>query len=281
MEQVTKKYNEVVEKALFLYGLDLSKVKSGTNLKGCVAGWARKRGNQYSVKFNHDMIVRGGDSLRTMIEDTIPHELAHIVCFMNPKLGNNHDSGWRQVCIALGGTGDRTHGVEVVYGRGNTYEYTTDKGHKVRLGERHHAAIQHRGHTVRMRHNKGSIHAACGYSIVGTAGRTLATPVVVKPSNHPDVVETAVNVAVPVQAPVNTSPLRVVQRPTTTVQATPQPGESKAAVSRRIMLTGYRNGDSYETIIAAMMQVNGYTRQLARGTFKANAARVDIPESFQ
>lgn len=58
------------------------------------------------------------------------------------------------------------------------------------------------------------------------------------------------------------------------------PGESKAATSRRIMLAGYRAGQSYETIISAMIAANGYDRQLARGTFKANAPKIGIPSTF-
>ena len=64
------------------------------------------------------------------------------------------------------------------------------------------------------------------------------------------------------------------------VQPTQMTGESKAAISRRIMLSGFKGGKSYEEIIAAMQAANGYDRQLARGTFKANAHKVGIPESF-
>ena len=74
----------------------------------------------YMVRFNADMARQNPDD---MVEDTIPHEYSHIVCFMNPSLGSNHDSGWARVCRALGGTGGRTHDNEVVYGNGRTYEY--------------------------------------------------------------------------------------------------------------------------------------------------------------
>jgi hypothetical protein len=70
----------------------------------------------------------------------------------------------------------------------------------------------------------------------------------------------------PVVAPV----VQPVQRVTT--------GESKAAVSRRIMLSGHQAGQSYEQIIQAMMFANGYDRQLARATYKANAAKVGVPQ---
>jgi hypothetical protein len=73
--------------------------------------------------------------------------------------------------------------------------------------------------------------------------------------------------------------LELVLTPAVTVRPA-APGESKAAISRRIMLSGFRAGHSYETIINAMIAANGYDRQLARGTFKANAPKIGIPASF-
>lgn len=122
-QQVIQKCNEVVAKAKELYGVDLSVVRIGFNLKGRVAGWAAMKGRiggpvSYSVRFNYDMLARGcEDTLRDMLEDTVPHELAHIVCFMKPSLGKNHDEGWKRVCEALGGTRARTHKLEVVFGK--------------------------------------------------------------------------------------------------------------------------------------------------------------------
>jgi len=44
-------------------------------------------------------------NLEQYMKDTVPHEVAHIVCYANPALGRKHDAGWRRVCIALGGNG--------------------------------------------------------------------------------------------------------------------------------------------------------------------------------
>jgi predicted SprT family Zn-dependent metalloprotease len=285
IEQVRAKVAEVVEKARTMYGVDLSVVRIGFDLKGRVAGWAQwKRHNgvlTYSCRFNADMLLRNDpDTLRDMVEDTVPHELAHIVCYLRPELGRNHDSGWQRVCIALGGTGGRTHDMEVVYGKGTTYEYTTDRGHKVRLSDRHHAHIQ-AGGTLNFRRGKGMVANGYAYTIVGQNGRTLANPIVKQPVATREVpVQTLLPTLRPVLPPVAPRilpPAPPVQRPVP-VQAAP--GESKAATSRRIMLAGYRAGHSYETIIAAMIAANGYDRQLARGTFKANGPKVGIPASF-
>lgn len=52
---------------------------------------------------------------------------------------------------------------------------------------------------------------------------------------------------------------------------------SKASISREIMARFYAEGKSYEEAIAEMMRVNGYDRQLARGTYKNNAVRAGVP----
>lgn len=275
-EQVRAKCNEVIEAAARIYQVDLKKVVVSFDLKGRVAGWAQCKRGVYKVKFNHDMITRGdAEVLRDMVEDTVPHEYAHIVCYMRRELGSNHDAGWQRVCLALGGTAKRTHSNEVVFGKGTTYEYTSDRGHKLRLGDRHHRRIQ-AGETLRFMRGKGNVTMACAYSIVGQNGRSFAAPVVRQAVNHPDQIEMARRAAM-------VEELRARQRivaPTAPRVQAPAPGESKAATSRRIMLAGYRGNQSYEAIITAMMAACGYDRQLARGTFKANAPKVGIPSTF-
>jgi predicted SprT family Zn-dependent metalloprotease len=283
-QQVLDRCKQVVEKAKELYGMDLSQVQISFNLRGRAAGKAggrgwRMPGSAYYVKFNHDMLTR--EAAETVLNDVVPHEYAHVVCFMDPSKGKNHDAGWARVCRELGGTGGRTHSEKVVYGKGTTYEYTTDRGHKVRLSDKRHRYVQ-AGGSLRYKHNKGIVTMACAYSIVGHQGRTLEQPIVRQVAT-PYQTEMTHRVAlmeylrarqqqVAPQAPVVQPVVQRVQQ----VQA----GESKAATSRRIMLSGYQAGHSYETIIAAMIAANGYDRQLARGTFKANAAKVGIPSSF-
>ena len=274
-QQILNKCKEVQEIALRLYGVDLSVVRISFDLKGRVAGWAqwkRRLGvSAYACRFNYDMISRGdAGALNDMRDDTVPHELAHIVCYMKPELGRAHDGGWQRVCRALGGTGGRTHSTEVVYGHGITYEYTTDRGHKVRLNERRHQAVQ-RGGFLTYRKGLGTVRAGCAHSIVGHAGRTLAAPIVKQAVNQPVAVMPATK-EVPVQTFATTVlPVAPV------VVARPVAGESKAAISRRIMLSGTAAGYSYEQIINAMIAANGYERQLARATYKANCAKLGLP----
>lgn len=264
--QIVDKCKEVFALAGRLYNLDLSKVAIRLDLKGRVGGMAGGRGypRAYFVRFNYDMLQRETEE---MVNVVVPHEIAHIVCFMNPLLGNNHDHGWARVCRALGGTGDRTHDMDVVYGNGTTYEYTTDRGHKVRLNDRRHAIVQ-QGRTLTYRKGLGVVTNQCAYCIVGSKGQTLATPIVKAP---------AVTVVPPARVPTYFIGAPEVPRTPAARVAAPVAGESKAATSRRIMLSGYQAGHSYETIITAMIAANGYTRQLARATYLANAPKVGIP----
>ena len=276
-QQIVAKCKEVFARAQELYGVDLSKVTISFNLKGRRAGVASWKINcltcetsAHTLRFNHDMVTRNDPKvLRDMVENTVPHEIAHLVCAVRPELGKNHDYGWARVCRALGGSGGRTHSNEVVYGKGRTFEYTTDRGHQVRIGERHHAAVQ-AGRTLRFKAGKGNVTAVCKFSIVGYQGRTLQQPVVPKPVNHPANIEAAVRATTlaPVVAPV---------RP---VQPRFDSGASKATVARAIMLSGYQAGKSAEEIIQAIMLANGHTRALASSYYKNNTERVGIPSNY-
>lgn len=290
VEQIRAKCKEVCEKALAKYGVDLTGVRVSFNLKGSCAGKAsgtRWRGvaSDYTVKFNFDMLTR--EAFDHVLNSTVAHEYAHVLCFMKPDLGKNHNSGWERVCLALGGTGNRNHSEEVVYGKGITYEYTTDRGHKVRLSQRKHNQIQ-AGGTITYRGNMGVVRKGCAHQVVGYQGRTLAEPVRKVEATIPTVAPKLVITPLPVHVVTrNALPSVDVGRviggfTLRTVAAAPvqQGGESKAAVSRRIMLSGYRGGKTYEEIINAMISANGYDRQLARATFKANAPKVGIPSNW-
>lgn len=277
-QQIIDKCKTVFAKAKELYGLDMSQVGIHFDLKGRAAGMACRRGNQYFMRFNRDMLTR--EAFDHVLNDTVPHEVAHIVCFMNRTLGSNHDAGWARVCRALGGTGDRTHSEEVVYGKGHTYEYTTDRGHKVRMGDKHHATVQ-RGIPLRYKNNKGTVTKECAYSIVGVQGRTLAAPIV-KVAAKVVPVQAIIPASVPVVNPLVTAARGSytigVAAPTPRTPATAMPaGASKASIARAIMLAGHTRGETYENVITAIMRATGHDRQLARATYKANCVKVGIP----
>jgi hypothetical protein len=229
------------------------------------------------MRFNRDMLTR--DAFDHVLNDTVPHEVAHIVCFMNSQLGSNHNTGWANVCRALGGGGKRFHQEEVVYGKGRTYEYITTTGEKVRLSEQKHKAVQ-RGATLTYRkRSMGSVNLNCAHAIVGYQGRTLAAPVQAKPANHPAVIEQALRTPV-IPAPVRpayTAP--VVQARPVSAPAFNR-AESKASIARAIMLSGFKGGETFENIINAIMSATGHDRNLSRAYFKNNAPKLGIPVTF-
>jgi len=324
--QIIAKCREVVAKAKVLYphlATALDKVQVRFDLKGRAAGQARGNGwgtkSNFWVRFNRDMLKR--EAFDTILNDTVPHEYAHIVCFMDRTLGNNHDSGWARVCKNLGGTGDRCHDEDVVHGKGYTYEFTTDRGHSVRIGDKHFRELQTCG-KLEWYGRKGKITKDMQYNIVGYQGRTLDKPIIrnAKPAASTPVFATVAQ-PVPINdtddmkyddafmpvpefdgetvptptvdthkftvtpiVPRTVAPTVVAVAPIVTpkpavvkIDTLPVHGESKAATSRRIMATLHAQGKSYEEIIAAMIAANGYNRQLARATYKANHERAGVP----
>jgi predicted SprT family Zn-dependent metalloprotease len=276
-EQIKEKFVEIIELAKKLYSVDLSVVKLDFNLKGRAAGMASWRGSHFSkersykIRINRDMMMREFDD---MLNDTLPHEAAHIVCFMNPSLGSNHDYGWARVCRALGGTGGRTHANEVVYGNGRTYEYTATTGKTYRLSEQRHKKIQQGAvMTVKRSSGGGRIDKTCTYVIVGYQGRTLDKPV---PGRAPTA--TPVN---PVVAAARQS-FNIGAAPTPR-PAAPRPapvasiGTSKADNARRLITEGHARGDSVETIIMAIMVVNKHEYGLAKSYYQNNAPKMGYP----
>ena len=193
---ILTKCNEVIALAQKLYNVDLSKMPILFDLKGRAAGMASAQRSwagvalNVQVRFNRVMIA--GDGYEHIVNDTVPHEIAHIVCFMRPELGRNHDQGWRRVCIALGGDGSRCHNEEVVFARGDTYEYIATSGTKVRFSAQRHRKIQNGG-VFTLRRCKGRITRECSYSKVGVSG----IPVAAKP--------VAAKVPAPVSAPVTSA----------------------------------------------------------------------------
>ena len=112
------------------------------------AGQAIKKGFQFSLRFHPDAIEKHYDD---MVANTIPHEVAHTVCQMLPRLGKNHDAGWKRVCRALGGDDSRTH--DMTFGekpQRTQHWYKTSTGHLLDVGPQRHRKLQS-GHGYRVR----------------------------------------------------------------------------------------------------------------------------------
>lgn len=160
--QVRNKTLEVIELANKLFNTKLPPIQIRFDLKGKVAGWAGIKNNQYYLRFNVDMINNG--SFEKILNETVPHEVAHLVNFYIPHTGNAHNHGWYQTCKALGGTGKRIHSEPVVYAKGLTYEYINTNGKPIRVSQTIHNRIQNGQH--RISKDGGRLHKDCKYTVL-------------------------------------------------------------------------------------------------------------------
>jgi len=183
MKYETKSFDKAVRAELTrageMYGLEdqMAKVTIAIDIKGfrCAgqACWDTKR--QYRIRFHPEYVE---NHYAQMVKETIPHEVAHIVCMMRPELGKNHDSGWRKVFNTLG-CGlipiERCHNMSIqgaVSSSGRKVKanevYVTNAGVRVELTPIRHGKLQ-RG-TVEWYEfrGEGKIFAA---DHVGTAGQ--------------------------------------------------------------------------------------------------------------
>lgn len=141
-QQIRDRVKEVVELAADKYGFSIpaSAINISFTNRGGAAGQAMRRFDQYSLKFS---LESANVDPSDMLNDTIPHEIAHLVCFFDPSLGRNHDHGWKRVCIGLGGSGKRTHSQTLTKGRYRTqYLYRMPSGREFETGVVRHRKIQ-------------------------------------------------------------------------------------------------------------------------------------------
>jgi len=120
MNDFTQKVQECIEVAIRMFSLPISleDVKISNYEKDLDAGFAEMRtvnGKRiYSIRFNQYHI----DHFESiMIEQIIPHEVAHIVCFFDPSTMSKHNYKWVLVCYMLGGNGSRTHDMPAIRAR--------------------------------------------------------------------------------------------------------------------------------------------------------------------
>jgi predicted SprT family Zn-dependent metalloprotease len=133
------------------------------DLRGRVAGWAGSRGGRYFMRFNTDMMQNA--AWPHVFNNTVPHELAHVICFVQGT-DSGHGSAWVRVCRALGGNGERYHSEAVTYAKGDTYVYTTSTGRTIHLSNIKHGKIQ-QGASYTGRHGLGRIDRSCAYHVLG------------------------------------------------------------------------------------------------------------------
>lgn len=132
---------DCIQQAIEIYGVyELEDTEISYDLKGQCAGQAIHRQGNYSLRFNLEAIEKDFDE---MVNETIPHEVAHLVCYVRPSLGRNHNRGWKSVCQKLGGNADRTHSIELSRARKvKRFVYILDDGSELKLTKGKHQKVQ-------------------------------------------------------------------------------------------------------------------------------------------
>lgn len=255
---ISARTREVLAKAEALYGVKINP-SIAFNLRGRVAGWAgckfcmiTRQATQFSLRFNSELIQ--GKHFDDMMNNTVPHEVAHLVCYARPDLGRKHDAGWQRVCLALGGDGRRCHDYDVVVkGR---WDYLTDRGNKVSVTKKYHAYVQ-AGGTLTFKKGLGVISKASPCAPSGQLN--------VDPQPHNTVVETTLPKQPASKAPKASS---------NTVPATNTGELTWAEKVRRLIREHKPLGVSIDVVIGLAISDLGMTRERARSCVKAHWNKV-------
>lgn len=175
LQQFRAEVRKCLEKAGKMYGLEeqMARVDIRIDIGGHrTAGQAGYKGGYHYVRFHPDAVAKYYDE---MVKDTIPHEVAHVVCHMNPTLGRNHNAGWKRVCRSLGGDDSRCHTME--FGNKPKREecwYRTTTGDLVDVGPIRHARLQKNTWVTYRARGMGRIEAS---GFVGHTKPTESQPV--------------------------------------------------------------------------------------------------------
>lgn len=237
-EQAIARVNALIEKANELYGLEIPKPTVSFDIKGYrIAGYAKRMAGHYYVMLNREACEKYPEFI---MNDTIPHEVAHLVCFYNPSLGKNHDAGWQRVCKDLGGSGSRTHELKLTPARNlRVWQYRDTHGKIRQVTTVRHNKIQKKGMKYRFSDNGGIISAA-----------SLINPNSTKKVNDMD----------------NTQETTAQKKQDRYRKSSGRP--SKAYVTRQIIME--MSDASKSEIFTAIQERVGFTRAMARHYYYAN-----------
>jgi len=149
IDQVKAKVAHCIQLAQQKLGINLPTIDVRFDLRGRAAGQAGRITHingfrEFYVRFNVHHISSDAD-FEHLLNSTVPHEIAHSVCQAFPHLGDNHDAGWKRICIMLGGNGSRCYSAEDApdaTARLKPIIYTATNGKQVRVTKVIHGKIQ-------------------------------------------------------------------------------------------------------------------------------------------
>lgn len=149
--QIVKKIEATLRHASDMYQVFLingHNVLVDFSLRGQCAGMAVKEGEIYTIRINIDAYALDADN---MMNDTIPHEVAHLVMFQLQqhmpahRKEPAHGPRWKRICKALGGSGERTHTLALEPSRKiRKFLYELESGREVVLTSVRHNRLRRR-----------------------------------------------------------------------------------------------------------------------------------------
>ena len=252
--------SRVLAQAEKLYGVKISPTVS-FNLRGRVAGWAgctlcrmTRTASNFRLRFNCELIE--GKHFDDMVNNTVPHEIAHLVCYARPDLGSKHDAGWQRVCLALGGDGKRCHTYEVSP-RGGGFTYRATCGTVLTVSRQIHNKIQ-QGQGRVLKKTRGRVDRFCAWAPQG------------QPLPEVPQMRKIAEMVIPQPRAVIPGPVAPI------VPAATQTGVnlSWAEKVRRLIQAHKPQGISQETVISLAVMNLGMTKARARSCVKAHWDRV-------
>lgn len=249
-QAIRNKVQECIALAEQKFGIKMPAVQVRFDLTGRAAGMAGMRYGQFYLRFNIKHMSLGGKTWDHLLNDTVPHEVAHTVCQAFPQFGRAHNTGWKRVCIALGGNGQRCYSEEdapEAVAAQRPYVYITTNGNEVRVTKVIHSKIQ-KGASYTFRGGKGQVNRACAFNYM--------TAPAVAASKKPVVVD------VTPKAPV--------------VRSAPAATGSKADQLRAYLRQAKADvgSEAYERTVRWAMETLGMSASLARTYVKNNWSKV-------
>ena len=282
--QAVQRVQELINLANEKYNLAIPQPDVSFNVTGYrVAGYARRVGPMYFVNLNAEACEKYPEE---MLNETIPHEVAHIVCFFNPALGKNHDGGWKRVCRALGGTGSRTHSMQLTPAKTiRKWLYRDSCGTVREVTTTRHNKMRKLGAMYRYRDNGGIINASCLIQTNPTQEvKTMNTQQVVQEQTETQVeveVETQVEVESQVETQVEAeaetqteAEVPVTKGVRTQARYRKASGRPSKAELTRQVIAEMRDA-SKSDIFTAIQERVGFTRAMARHYYYANLKIMD------
>lgn len=251
IDAIKTRVQECIKTAESKFGIKMPAVQVLFDLKGRAAGMAGRRNGTYYLRFNVNHIRLGGKTYEHLLSETVPHEVAHTVCQAFPIMGRNHDTGWKRVCVALGGNGSRTYSEndapEAVAAM-RPYVYITTTGHEVRVTKVIHSKIQSGAGYV-MKGGKGKLNRECQYNY-------MAAPAVAS-SKAPVIV--------------NTTPQTTVKAPVE--RHVPAGGQTNASLIRARIAQAKARTESADIVVQWAVDCLGMKTALAKTYVKNNWAK--------